>query len=207
MCVYIYIIHIVHTYTRIYSYIPIHMRDRGRKSLQVLNCSQTWRLCREKLRLCDIKWETTRHFHFSCHSPFLGIFFPFHLFLSSFFSFRTSAFAFFICFEWMRPSIILCCFLFFSYCWMKQCTREGEIEKSGCAGLSRRLNGPSSTPLFVRESNDASLRLPRNVIFLLTILLFSHIVGVHLVHCRISYKIENIYKFILYIYIERGSSK
>lgn len=114
---------------------------------------------------------------------------------------------FFICFEWMRPSIILCCFLFFSYCWMKQCTREGEIEKSGCAGLSRRLNGPSSTPLFVRESNDASLRLPRNVIFLLTILLFSHIVGVHLVHCRISYKIENIYKFILYIYIERGSSK
>lgn len=86
---------------------------------------------------------------------------------------------------------------------MKQCMREGEIEKSGCAGLSRRLNGPSSTPLFVRKLNDASLRLPRNVIFLLTILLFSHIVGVHLVHCRISYKIENIYKFILYIYIYR----
>lgn len=94
MC--IYIIHIVHTHTRIYNYIPIRMRDRGRKSLQVLNCSETWRLCREKLRLCDIKWETTRHFHFSCHSPFLGIFLPFHLFLSSFFSFRTSAFAFFL---------------------------------------------------------------------------------------------------------------
>lgn len=117
-----------------------------------------------------------------------------------FFLLEQSPLLFFICFEWMRSSIILCYFLFFFYCWMKQCTREGEIEKSGCAGLSRRLNSPSSTPLFVRESNDASLRLPRNVIFLLTILLFSHIVGVHLVHCRISYKIENIYKFILYIY-------
>ena len=97
MCVYIYIyiIHIVHTHMRIYNYIPIHMRDRGRKSLQVLNCSETWRLCREKLRLCDIKWETTRRFHFSCHSPFLAIFLPSHLFLSSFFSsFRTSAFVF-----------------------------------------------------------------------------------------------------------------
>lgn len=93
MC--IYIIHIVHIHTRIYNYIPTHMRDRGRKSLQVLNCSETWRFCREKLRLCDIKWETTRRFHFSCHSPFLGIFLPFHHFLFSFFSFRTSAFAFF----------------------------------------------------------------------------------------------------------------
>lgn len=141
-------------------------------------------------------------FSFSRHFFFISSLFVFFFFFQN----KRLCF-FFICFEWMRPSIILCCFLFFSYCWMKQCTREGEIEKSGCAGLSRRLNGPSSTPLFVRESNDASLRLPRNVIFLLTILLFSHIVGVHLVHCRISYKIENIYKFILYIYIERGSSK
>lgn len=105
MC--IYIIHIVHTHTRIYSYIPIHMRDRGRKSLQVLNCSETWRLCREKLRLCDIKWETTRHFHFSCHSPFLGIFFHFISFCLLFFLLEQAPLLFFICFEWMRSYSLL----------------------------------------------------------------------------------------------------
>lgn len=88
---------------RIYNYIPIHMRDRGRKSLQVLNCSETWRLCREKLRLCDIKWETTRRFHFSCHSPFLGIFLPSHLFLSSFFFLLEQAPLFFCLFRMDAP--------------------------------------------------------------------------------------------------------
>lgn len=109
-----------------------HAQDRERKSL-VLNCSakkKDYSFFRKRLRLCDIKWETT--FSFILLSP--------DFFLPSFFFFLI-----FFPFPWNGlPSIIFCYFFF-----LDETMREEKLGGRCCHEVGK--SPFIASPLYLRH--------------------------------------------------------